>query len=412
MKAIEEAWAAGDAVLPLDRRLASEALARIIDSLRPGAILDEDGIHIRRDGIPVLEGDAIVCATSGTTSDPKGVVLTHDAVRSSALATSGALGADPGEDRWLACLPLAHIGGLSVVTRALVTGTALAVHDGFSAEEVMREARAGATLVSLVATALLRIDATAFRRILLGAGPPPEERPPNTITTYGMTETGSGCVYDGLPLEGVQVRVDAGAPGSAGPISLAGPMLLRCYRSASGVGPAGTAGYEAAVRTAGPPHEARHSAPREAGPTPEGIDPKTPDGWFATADAGYMDASGRLHVSGRLDDVIATGGEKVWPAQVEAVLAQHPAVREVGVAGAPDQRWGERVVAFIACEHDQEPPDLEDLRELVSQRVAPWAAPKELVIMDTLPRTALGKLQRKVLARSFRSLAGSGDAAT
>ena len=94
-------------------------------------------------------------ATSGSTGEPKGVVLTHDAVAASAVATSARLAVDPGTDRWLACLPLAHVGGLSVVTRALVTGTALTVHDGFDADAVEDEARRGATLVSLVPTALL-----------------------------------------------------------------------------------------------------------------------------------------------------------------------------------------------------------------------------------------------------------------
>ena len=163
-------------------------------------------------------------ATSGSTGEPKGVVLTHDAVRASALATSRRLGVTA-DDHWLACLPLSHVGGLSVITRAIVTNTPVTVHPGFAAEQVESAARTGATLVSLVGTALQRIDASAFRTILLGGARPPAELPPNVVTTYGMTETGSGVVYDGVPLDGVGIRLDDG-----GQIHLRGPMLLRAYR--------------------------------------------------------------------------------------------------------------------------------------------------------------------------------------
>src|SRR5437879_3032321 len=148
---------------------------------------------------PVEDGDALVVATSGTTGEPKGVVLTHDAVEASARATSDRLAVDPARDTWLSYLPLAHIGGLSVVTRALVTGTPLTF-----------DVEAGATLVSLVPTQLRRLDARAFRTIVLGGAAPPEDRPANCVVTYGMTETGSGVVYDGVPLAGVQVRAVAG----------------------------------------------------------------------------------------------------------------------------------------------------------------------------------------------------------
>ena len=165
-----------------------------------------------------------VVATSGSTGEPKGVVLTHDAVRASALATNQRLGVTAA-DHWLACLPLSHVGGLSVVTRALVTGTALTVLPGFDAATVTAAAGRGASLVSLVATALARIDPTIFRRILLGGSAPPPVIPPNAVATYGSTETGSGVVYDGVPLDGVEVRIDGD-----GEIRVRGPMLLRCYR--------------------------------------------------------------------------------------------------------------------------------------------------------------------------------------
>ena len=122
------------------------------------------------------------------------------------MATSSALAVDPSTDRWLACLPLAHVGGLAVVVRALLTDTPVEVHDGFEATAVEAAAQQGATLTSLVPTALARIDPSAFRAILLGGSAMPAQRPPNTVATYGMTETFSGVVYEGWPLDGVELR--------------------------------------------------------------------------------------------------------------------------------------------------------------------------------------------------------------
>ena len=225
-------------------------------------------------GDEVDDGDALVVATSGSTGAPKGVVLTHDAIAASAEATSRRLEVTT-DDHWLACLPLSHVGGLSVVTRALHTGTRLTVLPGFDADAV---AAVGATLVSLVATALRRIDPSIFRTIVLGGSRPPADRPPNTVTTYGMTETGSGVVYDGVPLDGVEVRLDDDAE-----VWLRGPMLMRCYR--------------------------------------DGSSPFDADGWLPTGDLGRWLDDGRLHVDGRRGDLIITGGENVWPEAVEAILA-------------------------------------------------------------------------------------------
>src|SRR4051794_18148570 len=138
---------------------------------------------------PVDDGDALVVATSGSTGEPKGVVLTHDAVRASATATSARLDVDPRADRWLSVLPLAHVGGLSVVTRAVHTGTPFTF-----------DVDADATLVSMVATQVRRTDVSRFRAVVVGGAAPPDDLPSNAITTYGMTETGSGVVYDGRPL--------------------------------------------------------------------------------------------------------------------------------------------------------------------------------------------------------------------
>src|SRR6266480_3413013 len=192
---LQRAWGEGDAVLPIDPRLPRAAAEAVARALR----VDD----------PVEDGDALVMATSGTTGEPKGAVLTHDAVRASALATSARLQVDPARDAWLACLPLAHVGGLSVVLRAIATGTRLVVHPSFDGGAVEQAAAEGVTLVSLVTTALQRIDASLFRVIVLGGAAPPAALPPNVVTTYGMTETGSGIVYDGMPLDGVEVSVDS-----------------------------------------------------------------------------------------------------------------------------------------------------------------------------------------------------------
>lgn len=351
--ALRRVWDDGDAALPLDQRLAGAARSELLDTLAPGAVVDQAGRTRRPAGVPVEEGDALVVSTSGTTGRPRGVVLTHAAVTASALATSRRLGVDAARHRWLACLPLSHVGGLSVVTRALLTGAALTVHPGFDAGAVM--AAAGPeVLVSLVPTTLARVQPGRFHTVVLGGSAPPADLPANVVTTYGLTETGSGVVYDGVALEGVDVAVDA-----AGQIRLRGPMLLRAYRD-------GTVATDA-------------------------------EGWYATGDAGAILADGRLRVDGRLSDLIVTGGDNVWPASVEAVLGRHPGVDQVAVAGRHDPEWGERVVAWVVPAPGAVPPTLEELRALVKDQLAAYAAPRELVLTDVLPTTSIGKVRRQAL---------------
>ena len=305
-------------------------------------------------GRGVEAGDALVMATSGATGPAKGVVLTHEAVRASALATSARLGITDA-DTWLACLPLAHVGGLSVITRALLLDVPLIVHDRFDADRVQAAARDGATAVSLVTTTLQRIDANLFRVIVLGGSRPPTDRPANVHTTYGLTETGSGVVYDGSPLEGVELMI---APNDE--VLVRCPMSLRCYR--------------------------------------DGSTPVDADGWLHTGDIGNLLPDGRLNVQGRADDLIITGGENVWPDVVEGVLGTHTSVRDVAVVGVPDPEWGQRVVAWIVP-HGA-PPSLADLRAHVLESLPGFCVPKELHIADALPRTAFGKVQRYLLVRS------------
>jgi O-succinylbenzoic acid--CoA ligase len=214
----------------------------------------------------------------------------------------------------------------------------------------------GATLTSLVPTTLRRLApdiADRFRRILLGGQEPPPVLAPNVVTTYGLTETGSGVVYDGRPLDGVEVRIIGGE------IQVRGPMLLRSYRN--------------------------------------GSDPKDAYGWLATGDGGEIGADGRLVVHGRLSGMIISGGENIWPAAVESVLVRHPGVAEVAVAGAADAEWGERVVAYVVVAPGVDVAAerlLSELRDLVRTEIAPFAAPRQVVIVESLPRTALGKIRR------------------
>jgi o-succinylbenzoate---CoA ligase len=339
---LRRAWDAGNAVLPLDPRLPPPARAQVLAAARP----DE----------PVAAGDALVVATSGTSGEPKAVVLTHDAVDASARATSRRLAVDPGSDRWLACLPLAHVGGLGVVTRAILTGTPLTVHDGFEPAMVEAATRGPdrCTLASLVPTMLRRIDPAGFRTVVLGGSAMPPNLPANAVATYGMTETGSGVVYDGVPLDGVDVRVVGGQ------VELRCPMLLRCYR--------------------------------------DGTDPRDPDGWFPTRDAGAWDETERrLRVFGRMDDVIVSGGENVWPVAVERALATHARVREVAVVGRPDPEWGQRVTALVVPADRAHPPTLDELRTVAKRDLPAYCAPRELVLVTALPRTGSGKLVRRVL---------------
>ena len=325
---LRRAWDDGNAVLPVDPRLPGPARQALL------AAMQEDA--------PVEPGDALVVPTSGSTGEPNGVVLTHAAVTASAEASSRRL-AVSADDRWLACLPAAHIGGLSVITRAMATGASLT----FDVDDP------AATLVSLVPTQVERMDVSRFRVVLVGGSADwRRERPANVVRSYGLTEAGSGVAYDGVPLDTVEVRVDDG-----GQVWLRGPMLLRCYR--------------------------------------DGTDPKDPEGWFPTGDAGRFEA-GRLHIDGRVGDVIVSGGEKVWPGPVEAVLRGHPQVADVAVVGRPDDEWGQRVVAVVVAEG--EPPTLDELRGWVKERLPAWCAPRELEVVDALPRTAIGKLRRPDLA--------------
>lgn len=355
---LRRTWDDGDALLPVDSRLPAPARAALLARLRPSAVRDAAGevIAVDEGAPPVEDGDALVVPTSGSTGDPKGVVLDHDALAAHAAAVHTRLGVGPG-DRWLACLPLAHVGGLGVVVRAVVDGIGLDVHDGFDVEAVGAARAAGATLTSLVPTALDRAGAEGWRWVVLGGSADTvADRPANVVRTYGMTESGGGVVYDRRPLPGVAVEARHGE------IWLRSGSLARGLRRPDG-----------------------------------SVLDRRVDGWLPTGDAGRVDPDGTVHVSGRVDEMIVTGGENVWPTAVERALLTHPAVAEVAVAGRPDPDWGQRVVAWVVPAAGAAPPSLAALRDHVAATLPRPAAPRQLVVVDALPRTPLGKVARASL---------------
>ena len=362
---LRQTWDAGAALLPIDVRLPAAERAALIERARPTLALEATGVR-RLDGEPVEPGIVLVVHSSGTGGTPAFAQFDRDAIDAAVSSSSNALGAT-GEDRWLCCLPLAHVGGLLVLLRALTLGAPIAVHERFDARAVVAEP--GVAFTSVVPTMLARIvetgsDLSAFRSILVGGAHLPaelrsraERAGAGVVETYGMTESCCGVVYDGVPLQGTEVRI-----GPGGEIQLRGPTLMRGYRLGAAA-------------------------------------PFTRDGWLRTADAGGIDADGRLHVAGRTDEVVITGGEKVWPQAVEAALQGHPAVREVAAAGVPDPEWGERVTVWVVPADDGDPPTLEDLRAFAAEHLPSYAAPRKLVMVERLPRTPSGKVRRADLPR-------------
>ncbi|MGI8756688.1 MAG: AMP-binding enzyme [Acidimicrobiales bacterium] len=377
--AVRRTWDDGDAILVVDQRLSAEARQAQLGEARPHAVVGEpDGerVSMYPDAPPVGEDDAVVVMTSGSTGPPRLVVHTFASLDTHASAVHERLGVDPARDRWLACLPLVHLGGLGVVVRAIATDTGLDVLSSFDAVAVQRAPAAlGSTLVSLVPTALDRIDPAPFRWVVLGGTADPHDRADNVVRTYGLTESGGGVVYDGRALPGVQLEVRS--------TDFAGADRRAVPRADPTRHPSGTIAIRGSTLARG--------LRRQDGSVEPVVDG---DGWLVTGDLGHWDDRGRLAVDGRSDDLIITGGENIWPDPVAAVLGGHPGVDEVTVIGRPDPEWGQRVVAVVVPANPAWPPSLEELRRLVSERLSPSHAPRELVVVDHLPRTALGKVRR------------------
>lgn len=303
----------------------------------------------------------LVVETSGSTGAPKRVLLSREAVLASVRASAARLGAS---GPWVLALPATYVAGVQVLARSLVAGHTPTVHerDGWPDGE--------GWFVSLVPTQLTRMlsvpdDVAALRRahtVLLGGGPigatlraRAAEAGVRVVATYGSAETAGGCVYDGLPLDGVAVAL-----GESGRIRLAGPTLFTEY--------------------VGQPELTREVLV---------------DGWFRTSDAGRIDDDGHLVVIGRVDDVIVTGGLNVPGPAVAERLRAHPDVTAAEVLGVPDPEWGNRVVAFVVGA-----PGLDDLRDWVAAAHPRAWAPHQLVRLDAIPLLANGKPDRQTLLRT------------
>ncbi|GFP50456.1 o-succinylbenzoate--CoA ligase [Mycobacterium kansasii] len=344
---------------------------------------DESASAALRVGEEIDDDVALVVTTSGTTGAPKGALLTAAALTASAAATHQRLG---GPGAWLLAVPPYHIAGLQVLVRSVLAGRTpveLDVSAGFDVAQLpgaVRRLAPGRRYTSLVAAQLAKAltdpAATAalaeLDAVLIGGGPAPRRVVEaaaaagiRVVRTYGMSETAGGCVYDGVPLDGVRVRI---LPD--GRIAVGGPTLAKGYRN------------------------------------PVDPDPFAEAGWFHTDDLGAVDDSGVLRVLGRVDDAISTGGLTVLPGPVETALGSHPAVADCAVFGVADDRLGQRVVAAIVVRTGCAAPTLAALREQVARTLDVTAAPRELHIVDELPRRGIGKIDRAALVRRF---AGAGS---
>lgn len=346
-----------------------------------------------------LDAAHSIVYTSGTTGRPKGVVLTFANHFWSAAGSAFNLGLR-GDDVWLACLPFFHVGGLSILLRGVLYGIEVSVHEGFDAERVNRDIDEGrVTIVSVVATMLRRmLDARgdapyppSLRCILAGGGPVPRDllercariRAP-VVQTYGLTEAASQvCTLPpeealrklgsaGKPIFPTEVRVvrETGvtcAPGEPGEIWVRGPTVM--------------AGYHG---------------------QPEATAEKLRGEWLATGDIGYVDDEGYLYVLDRREDLIVTGGENVAPAEVEQVLCEHPAVAGAAAVGLPDPEWGQRVAAAVELRPGAD-VSAQELLELCRRRLAGYKVPREIRIVAELPRTASGKVVRRLVREQWLS---------
>src|SRR6266508_2608529 len=303
---VRKVWEAGGALFPVDHRLPASLARDLMERAVPTIVVDADGWHRAGSGRPIGDGVALVVHTSGTGGVPKLVQFDRPAIDAAVASSTLALEVSP-HDRWLCCLPLAHVGGLLVLLRSVLLGAPITVHPRFDAAAVAAEA--DAAFVSLVPTMLIRLrdadaDLSHFRAILVGGAALPawladraRAEGSNVIETYGLTESCGGVVY-----------------------------------------------------------------------------------------------------GGRLDELINTGGEKVWPAEVEAALQDHPGVAEVAIVGRPDPEWGQRVVAYVVPVDPIAPPSLEALRDHVALSLPRHTAPRHLVLVpEGLPRTASGKVRRAEL---------------
>ena len=369
------------------------------------ALLGRDALdEVEEADVPLqLSHDAdmvlAVIYTSGTTGRPKGAMLTVGNFWWSASGSALNLGTRE-DDCWLACMPLFHVGGLSIVMRSAIYGITAVVNDGFDPDEVNAAIDSGRiTMVSVVALMLQRmLDARGtkpfpktLRVVLLGGGPAPRALLERCISsripvaqTYGLTETCSQAAT--LPPHDAHRKV-----GSAG--KALQPSELRIAVSDDQI--VGTS-QEGEILVRGPIVMAGYFG--KANATARAI----VNGWLHTGDVGKLDDEGYLYVLDRRDDLIVTGGENVYPAEVEAVLSSHPSVAEGGVIGIDDAEWGQRVVAIVRLKDGPKSASVDALalQAFCKAQLAGYKVPKEIrFVGEPLPRTASGKLRRTALRK-------------
>lgn len=364
---VNRLWLEEVPFLPLDHRLTEGERRAIVDRARPHFVRDAGGETLLGDAAPVAPGVAIVMPTSGTAGEPKLVELHRVAVVVAVSRSAKRLGATPGAP-WLCPLTPAHIGGLLVLLRAAILGAPVTIHERFDPERLVHDGE-GAAFASVVPAMVRRLVASDLGlhglTLLVGGGAIDDEtadaaraRGARLVTTYGLTETCGGFTYDGVPLEGMQVRLDR-----EGAIEVSGSTVMEGYR----LDPAATGAVF------------------------------TTDGWLRTGDLGAVDDEGRLSIDGRADQMIRSGAEKVWPEEVERALASHPKVRDVAIVGSPDPEWGSHVSAYVVPARADDPPSLEDLRAHGAENLARFKLPRELRLVEEIPRSGTGKVRRHAL---------------
>ena len=430
----------GAVMVPVNTRLAAAEVAWCLQDARPHLVICDEATHgliaaahavgggadaqiltlaelaaaheadaPLRDYVALSDVQGIIY-TSATTGRPKGVMLTFGNHWWSAIGSAFNLGLRT-DDCWLAPLPLYHIGGLAILWRSVIYGTPAIVHGAFDPGLVNREIdAAGVTIVSVVSTMLWRMldergdrpYPPTLRCVLLGGGPAPldliEEclrRGVPVAPTYGLTEAASQVATlpteeasrkpgsAGRPLFPTEVRIEQ-AEGTAPPEAGAGE---------AGAGEAG-AGEAGEILVRGPTVMAGYfGRPVETARVMR-------DGWLRTGDLGYLDGDGRLFVADRRDDLVVSGGENVYPAEVEGVLRGHPAVEDVGVFGLPDPEWGQAVAAAVTVRRGASLGE-EGIRAFCAARLARYKVPKRIWFVEDLPRSTSGKLIRRALREKF-----------
>jgi O-succinylbenzoic acid--CoA ligase len=348
-----------------------------------------------------LDATQAIIYTSGTTGNPKGAIITYGMQWWSAVASALNLGYQR-DDCWLACLPLFHIGGLSILMKSVIYGMSIIVHKKFDAPAINRSiVEDRVTMISVVSVMLQRILAAldqeghdgsagrypaSLRCVLLGGGPAPlplledcARRAIPVVQTYGLTEACSQAVT--LAPEDVLRKL-----GSAGRPLL--PVQLRIMRDHVPVGPGEPGEIFLQGPTITPGYADRSEATAKA----------FHDGWFATGDLGYLDAEGYLYVLDRRADLIISGGENVYPAEIESVLLSHPDVEEAGVCGQEDAQWGQVPIAFVRLYAGSTVSE-QALLDYLSHHLAHYKRPRSIHRVQQLPRNSSGKLLRRELLK-------------